>query len=36
MLSNDKFFLATLGIYIQNNRNEKDFARVDDMCYSGM
>ncbi len=36
MLSNDEYFLSILGLNIQNNRNEKDFAFVDDSLFSGM
>ena len=35
MVSTDKFFLATKGIDINHNRDKKDFALVDDICYSG-
>jgi hypothetical protein len=36
MISNDKYLLTTQGILIYNNRNEKDYACIDDNEYSGM
>ena len=33
MWSNDKYFLHTNGIVIYNNRNDKDIAIVEDICY---
>jgi hypothetical protein len=36
MESSDEFFLSTPAIDINNNRNEKDIACVDDNQYSGM
>jgi hypothetical protein len=33
MGSNDYNFLTTPGIAIQNNRNEKDYARLSDNLY---
>ncbi len=33
MISNDTYFLLTNEIRIMNNRNDKDIAYVDDMCY---
>ena len=36
MSSDDKYFLATEGIRIFNNRNKKDIADVDDNLHEGM
>ena len=36
MLSNDEWFLNTPGIIIQNDRNEEDFAVVNDKLFSGI
>ncbi len=36
MASNDEDFLDTPGIRIYNDRNEEDFAYVDDIVFSGM
>jgi hypothetical protein len=36
MQSNDKDFLFTPGIRIFNDRNEEDFACVDDNLFSGI
>ena len=36
MVSDDKYFLSTIGIVIYNDRNEKDYAHVHDILYEGM
>ena len=36
MRSDDEYFLATKGIGIFNNRNEKDIAIVHDTFFEGM
>ena len=33
MISDDKYFLYTCEIRINNNRNEKDYAFVNDNLY---
>ena len=35
MWSDDDFLIATNGIEIENNRNNKDFAYVNDILFSG-
>ena len=36
MVSDNQYFLATNGIGIKNNCNEKDIAFIDDNFYSGI
>ncbi len=36
MWSDDKWFLRIPGIVIANDRNQKDYAGVDDNLFSGM